>query len=116
MSKATRTKLQHVRSAKGDKRRGLIVISGGTEKSQTVLPVTVVPVVSQTRLAEIQDLQSRIAFDKEMLSRKWSLLRHDILKGASIEKGPIRAWLENRLQFSRKPNRKKKIRTRLVVR
>lgn len=49
--------------------------------------------ITQLRLARVQQLQSELAYYQEELKKEWKLLRREMLKGAAIERGPIRAFL-----------------------
>lgn len=93
----------------------LFVISGKNETSDNTIAFmpSGTPIVTQLRLAEIQELQSRIAFDTATLERMWESLREDISKGYLVAKGPIRAWITKRSTIK---NQKLKTRTTLHVR
>jgi hypothetical protein len=106
--------VQQSKSKGGNTR--LVVISGRYEKDAKPSPISAALIVSQLRLAEIAELQSRIAYSKEQLSRAWASVREDLTKGASIESGPMRAWLESRIRVSRTGKKRKYTRTRLIVR
>ncbi len=59
--------------------------------------------ITQLRLARIQELQSRLAFMQEELNQEWQSLRRDMLRGAKVETGPIRAFFKYSLRFVRSP-------------
>lgn len=58
-------------------------------------------VVSQMRLARIQHLQAEVAFYEMELAKEWESVRTDLLGGASVEKGPLRAWIKCILRLGR---------------
>lgn len=99
----------------GNRKHLLFVISGKSETNDNTLAFfpSSTPIVTQLRLAEIQELQSRIAFDTATLERMWAALREDMSKGYLVAKGPIRAWITKRSTIQ---NKKMKIRTTLHVR
>jgi hypothetical protein len=49
--------------------------------------------VTQIRLAHIQQLQSDIAELNRRLTKDWDKLRREILGGAYVEPGPMRAFI-----------------------
>lgn len=49
--------------------------------------------VTQIRLAHIQQLQSDIAELGRQLTKDWNRLRKEILEGATVENGPMRAFI-----------------------
>lgn len=75
--------------------------------------------VTQMRLARIQELQSRLAFDRKQLAQEWQTLRQEMIGGATVEVGPIRAWLKSSLRYVQvRGSRKRQARTytTLIVR
>lgn len=60
--------------------------------------------VSQLRLARIQQMQSDLAFLKTELAKEWDSVRRDLLQGAIIEKGPLRAWINCILRVGQAKN------------
>ena len=58
-------------------------------------------VVSQLRLARIQHLQSEVAYMQGELGKEWDAVRRDLLEGAIVEKGPLRAWIKCILRLGR---------------
>lgn len=57
--------------------------------------------VAQLRLARIEQLQSDIAYLQMELLKEWQSVREEILGGAAIEKGPLRAWLRTTMRMVR---------------
>jgi hypothetical protein len=47
--------------------------------------------VSQLRLAHVQQLQSTILYYKAELRREWNRLRKELMSGKRVENGPLRA-------------------------
>lgn len=71
------------------------------------------------RLARIQDLQSRLALCHQQLTEEWQTIRKDMIHGATVEDGPIRAFLKYSFRFAHDPRsrqRKPQMVTTLVVR
>src|SRR5438309_10978070 len=58
-------------------------------------------IVSQLRLARIQQLQAEVAYLQMQLSKEWDGVRNDLLQGAIVEKGPLRAWIKCILRLGR---------------
>jgi hypothetical protein len=89
-----------------------VVISGafGDEQDDKV---TTALRVEQITLAEILDWQSREAFAAAERKRLWNEVRTKLIKGATIEEGPIKAWLEK--QFILVRGKKRSARTVLRV-
>lgn len=54
--------------------------------------------VAQLRLAKIEQLQSDIAYLQMELLKEWQAVREEILGGAVIEKGPLRAWVRTTMR------------------
>jgi hypothetical protein len=52
--------------------------------------------VAQLRLAHIQQIQSDIADLHRQLSREWKQLRKEIAAGATIQSGPLRAFIRKK--------------------
>lgn len=109
------------RKMQARKNRGLIVING-TKQIANIEEVHNVArqklKVSQHRLAHIQELQSRLAFDHEQLEREWRAVRQEMMSGSEIELGPIRAFLKYSLRYVHKHGSKRRLPqhwTRLVV-
>jgi hypothetical protein len=48
--------------------------------------------ITQLRLAEIVELEARIAFLQEELNQKYASVSVDLRNGAAIEEGPHKAW------------------------
>lgn len=60
--------------------------------------------VSQERLAFIQELDSSVTFMSGTLIDERAKLRKDMMNGAVVEPGPIRAWIV--MRFRKKRGRK----------
>jgi hypothetical protein len=97
--------------------KNLIVINGSKNSKLSAAPV-IQFTVSQLRLARIQDLQSRMAFTHAELRREWREVRKQLMVGAQVETGPLRAWLEYSVRVIKKPGQAKSMRTHttLIVR
>jgi len=78
----------------------LVVISG--RSYQTPTAHRSVHTISQHRLAHIQEMQSRIGYEQSKLSDEWARVRKDMIAGATVEPGPIRAWLAVTMRFIRR--------------
>lgn len=81
------------------KKPKLLLVSGPMEfkrKADTGIYIT------QKRLAQIQELQSRLAFERSKLDEEWKTLRKEMMDGAEIELGPIRAWLEYSIRLTKR--------------
>ncbi len=79
------------------------------------------PGVSQLRLARIQQMQADAAYLQMELDREWESVREDLLRGAMVEDGPLRAWIKCTLELNRytgrlTESRKRHLRKRLMVR
>jgi len=96
----------------------LIVLSGGFERRHKAnghsrLADRTMPVITQLQLARIKERQSKIAYEQDQLSTQWEEVRTNLMRGGTIEEGPIRAWLERRFVVVK--GKKRKTRTRLRV-
>jgi hypothetical protein len=49
--------------------------------------------VTQLRLARIQQLQADIAHFQQLLEQEWRTLKEEMRRGAKVETGPIHAFL-----------------------
>lgn len=76
--------------------------------------------VSQLRLARIQQMQADIAYMQMELQREWDAVRKDLLSGAAVEKGPLRAWIKCTLRLAQAGGEvakyRRDVRKRLMVR
>src|SRR5438477_456078 len=64
--------------------------------------------VAQLRLARIEQIQADIAYLQMELFKEWQSVRAEIMGGAGVEQGPLRAWLRTTLRMVRdKATRKK---------
>lgn len=88
-----RTELRPAVESQQNKDKPFVVASTGTPSP--------LQGVSQMRLARIQQMQSDIAYLKMQLSEEWRLVRAELLGGAKVEKGPLRAWIKFTLRFGR---------------
>jgi len=93
---------------------GLVLISGGFSQTTRGTDVQPALLVSQVRLAKIQELQSRAEFSKHELLKEWQDVRESLLKGARIEHGPIRAWIEREVVMRRGQKGYVRLRLRVV--
>ncbi len=96
----------------------LVIISGRskTKKNPAIAERVVSFLVTQERLARIQELQSRLAFEHRELIEEWKRIRSEMLAGAKVQPGPIRAWLQYSLRYTKRGSRKAKHHTKLIVR
>lgn len=74
----------------------------GSARKVTILQKRIAA-ITQLRLAHIQQLQSDIMELHRQLSKESAQLRKELLKGALVESGPIRAF------FRRKGGKKKMV-------
>ena len=89
-----------------------IPLRGGAHKRKTI---------SQKQLARLQQLQSDVDYNHHQLKHSRKLLqqaskqvRRNLVANAKIQKGPLRAWLEEFHYVDGK--RKSKTRTKLLIR
>lgn len=115
MRKTTRRILRVPPLKRGGDKKGLVLVSGSFKRNKSPREISTAIVVSQLRLAEIAELQSRIAYHRAQLSTAWKAVRRDLAKGGRIERGPMRAWLESRVAVL-SSDKKNYTRTRLIVR
>lgn len=50
-------------------------------------------IITQARLALVQQIQSSLAYYQEELKREWGQVRKDMVHGVPVEPGPIRVFL-----------------------
>jgi hypothetical protein len=86
------------------KKRKLVVISGRMQHAKGNGQAKAY-VVTQKRLARVEELQSRIAFERRELKEEWRGLRKLMLEGSEVELGPIRAWLEYSMRLTKSGKR-----------
>lgn len=108
---AQRAKTRNAHESKANK---LVLISGGRRGDEAETISETSPVVKQSRLADIQELESRIGFDTVQLKIKRRLLRHELTTGSRVEPGPLRAYFDQTFVITKKG--KKFQRSRLIVR
>jgi hypothetical protein len=105
--------------SKKSSERGLkkLLVINGSKGVKLPANVAVKFFISQERLARIQELQSRLAYEHNEFMQEWRVLKRQMLGGAEIERGPIRAWLQHSLRVvKRRGRRESKTYTTLKVR
>jgi hypothetical protein len=70
--------------------------------------------ISQIRLAEIMDCNKRIATNKRIYKGLWNTVRADLLAGATIEEGPLTAWMDSEYVIVRGKSKYKRTRMRVA--
>ncbi len=85
-------KKSQVRPRRGNKHK--VTIMSKRELCVTQLQLARIQQL-QSEIAQPRQLQSEIAELQETLHREWNTLRMQLLRGVTIEPGPIRAFLRN---------------------
>jgi hypothetical protein len=83
-------------------KKQIIVISGSFNLERPAQPLQTQIIITQARLAHIQELQARATISHSTLSESLKTLRRELLAGAQVEDGPLTAWLQTSLRMVKK--------------